>query len=67
MVKANCHCHTDHHAARHLLKLISCDVESFVLKVCHAFSHSSKNVSDLKECFEFLQEEYHQILRHLIR
>jgi len=33
MVKASCHCRTDHHAARHLLKLMSRDVESFVLKV----------------------------------
>jgi len=42
MIKANCHCHIDHDAERQLLKLMSCHVESFVLKACNAFSHSSK-------------------------
>jgi len=65
MIKANCHCHIVHNATRHSLKLVSYDVESFILKVYNAFSQSSKNVADPKECFEFVQEEYRQILRHI--
>ena len=61
MIKSKCHCHADHHPERHLLMLMSCDVESFVLKVCNAFSHSSKILLILK----IVQEVYHQILRHI--
>jgi len=28
--------------------------------------HSSKNVANPKACFEFVQEVYHQILRHIL-
>jgi len=29
MIKTNCHCHTDHHAERHLLKLVRCWIVCF--------------------------------------
>jgi len=61
MIKASCHCHIVHNASRHSLKLVSYDVESFVLKIYNAFSLSSKNVANL-EC---LNLSNHQILRHL--
>ena len=40
MIKGNCHCHTVHNAVRHSQKLVSNDVESFVLEVYHAYSLS---------------------------
>jgi len=65
LIKANCHCHIVHNAARHSLKHASYDVESWVLKVCNAYSHSLKYVANLKECDEFDQDKYHQILRRI--
>ncbi|KAI4457230.1 hat family dimerization domaincontaining protein-related [Holotrichia oblita] len=65
IIKANCNCHILHNAAKHSLKLLSFDVESLVLKVFNSFNCSAKNVANLKECFQFVQQEYHQVLRHI--
>lgn len=65
ILKANCNCHIVHNAAKHCLKLLSFDVECLVIKVFNTFSCSAKNVENLKECSQFVQEEYHQVLRHI--
>ncbi len=65
ILKANCNCHILHNAAKHCMKLLSFDVESLVLKVFSEFSISSKRVEALKECFAFVNQEYHAVLRHV--
>lgn len=65
IVKANCNAHVLHNAAKFSLKKLSFDVETLVLKVFNEFSSSAKNVTTLKECFEFAQDEYNQVLRHI--
>ncbi|XP_060855011.1 uncharacterized protein LOC132932654 [Metopolophium dirhodum] len=51
--------------AKHSMKVIKYDVETLVLKVFNEFSMSSKRVDELKECFEFVQQDYHNVLRHI--
>lgn len=65
IVKANCNCHVLHNAVKHCTKLLSYDVESLVLKVFGEFSISAKRVEALKECFAFVNQEYHAVLRHI--
>lgn len=65
LIKANCNCHVLHNTARHALKVLSFDVENLVLKVFNEFSSSAKNVTELKSCFEFVHQEYHNVLRHV--
>lgn len=56
-----------HNAAKHSMKVIKYDVETLVLKVFNEFSMSSKRVDNSysKECFEFVQQDYHNVLRHI--
>lgn len=65
IIKANCNCHVIHNAAKHSMKVIKYDVETLVLKVFNEFSMSSKRVEELKECFKFLQQDFHNVLRHI--
>jgi hypothetical protein len=65
MIKANCNLHIIHNAAKHSLNKLSFDVETLLLKVFNSFSCSAKNVPTLKERFECVQQEYHQVLRHI--
>ncbi|XP_025191152.1 uncharacterized protein LOC112591523 [Melanaphis sacchari] len=51
--------------SKHSMKVIKYDVETLVLKVFNEFSMSSKRVDELKECFEFVQQDYHNVLRHI--
>jgi len=54
-----------HNAAKHSLRVIKYDVKTLVLKVFNEFSMSSKRVEELKECFEFVQQDFHNVLRHI--
>ena len=65
LIKANCNCHIIHNSAKKALKVLSFDVEVLILKVFAVFSTSTKRVDALKECFEFSQEEYQEVLRHI--
>ena len=40
-------------------------MEVLILKVLAEFSTSAKRVDALKGCFEFAQEEYQEVLRHI--
>jgi len=54
-----------HNAAKHSVKVTEYDVETLVLKVFNEFSMSSKRVDELKECFEIVQQDFHNVLRHI--
>ncbi|GFW42400.1 uncharacterized protein TNCV_239971 [Trichonephila clavipes] len=41
------------------------DVENIVLKVFAEFSCSAKKREDLKECFDFFESEYREVIRHV--
>ncbi|GFT09653.1 uncharacterized protein TNCV_4948141 [Trichonephila clavipes] len=41
------------------------DVENIVMKVFAEFSCSAKKQEDLKECFDFFEIEYREVIRHV--
>ena len=63
LIKGNCNCHILHDTAKYTLKMLKFDVETLCKKVFNEFSHSAKNVVELKECFQFVEQEYHEVLR----
>ncbi|XP_043381024.1 uncharacterized protein LOC114021903 isoform X1 [Chelonia mydas] len=65
LVPGHCSTHIVHNTAKHGLKMLSYDVENLVIKVFSEFSSSAKNVSELKEFFDFLETDYSEILRHV--
>jgi len=65
IIKANCNCHVLHNAAKHALHDMPYDVESLVIKVYNEFSSSAKNIEKLKECYDFVDNEYSKLLKHV--
>lgn len=64
LIKSNCQCHVLHNAARNACKALSFDVENLACKVFAEFSNSAKRKEELKQCFEFMDMEYEEVLRH---
>ena len=65
IIIANCNAHISHNSAKYAMKLMDYNVEILVLQVFSEFSNSSNNVTPLKDCFEFVQQEYLELLRHI--
>lgn len=65
LIKANCNCHVLHNAVKYALKTMTFDVEILVLKIYSEFSSSVKKVKELKDCFDFLEQPYYEILKHV--
>jgi hypothetical protein len=65
VIKANCNSHVVHNAAKHCMNKLSNDVETLAIKVFNEFSCSAKNVQSLKECFDFVQLEFNNVLKHI--
>lgn len=65
LIKSNCQCHVIHNAARNTCKALSFDVENLACKVFAEFSNSAKRKDELKQCFEFMDMEYEEVLRHV--
>ena len=66
ILRGNCHAHVVHNTVKHALDKLSVDVENIVLKVYGHFSISAKRRETLKEFCEFLNVEFHDILRHVV-
>jgi hypothetical protein len=65
ILKANCNCHVIHNAAKFGLLKLSLDIENLVIKVYNHFSTSAIKSNALKSCFEYTENEYKTILRHV--
>ncbi|XP_073206492.1 uncharacterized protein [Lepidochelys kempii] len=65
LVPGHCSAHILHNTAKHGLKMLSYDVEHLVINVFSEFSSSEKNISELKEFFDFMGTEYSEILPHI--
>src|SRR5260221_111702 len=63
--KANCNCHVLNNCLKFAVKYLSFDVEILVIKVFNEFSSSAKKTADLKDCFEFAEQDYKTMLRHV--
>ena len=65
IIAAHCNDHILHNCAKNALKVLSFDIENLVLKVFSEFSNSAKKREELKECFEFCESEFHEVIRHV--
>lgn len=65
IIKANCHAHILHNAIKHSIDKLDYDIENLVLKLYSHFSISAKRRESLKDCFEFNESQYQELLRHV--
>jgi len=65
IVKANCNAHVVHNTLRKMTDVLDVDVETIVTSIYGHFSISANRCTQLQEFFEFVDTEYHDILRHV--
>jgi hypothetical protein len=65
IVKANCNTHIVHNTLRKVVDVLDCDVETIVTAVYSHFSISANRRVELQDFFNFLDLEYHDMLRHV--
>ncbi|GFS66311.1 uncharacterized protein TNCV_3856141 [Trichonephila clavipes] len=65
IIAAHCNDHIFHNCAKNALKVMPVDVENIVVEVFAEFSCSAKKREDLKECFDFFEREYREIMLHV--
>ena len=66
LIKANCNCHVLHNTVKHALSKCPLDIENLVLKLYSHFSISAKRIDGLKSCYEFCDQEFESLRRHVI-
>jgi hypothetical protein len=54
-----------HNTAKHDLLKLPLDVENLISKVYNHFCISAKRLKELKSCYEFTENEYSKILKHV--
>ena len=65
LIQCGCKCHVIHNCLKNAMKTMSFDVETLVLKIYSEFSSSAKNSANLSSFFDFVEMEYHDVLRHV--
>uniref|UniRef100_H3ACH3 DUF4371 domain-containing protein n=1 Tax=Latimeria chalumnae TaxID=7897 RepID=H3ACH3_LATCH len=66
LIPTICHRHIIHNTAKFAAKALGkMNVETLTMKVYNEFSCSAKNVAELRECFEFVNLDWQNVLRHV--
>jgi hypothetical protein len=65
IVKANCNCHVINNCAKFGLLKLPLDIENLVIKIYSHFSVSALRLNQLKSCFEYTDNEYKTLLKHV--
>ena len=65
IIKANCNAHIVHNTLRKMTDVLDCDIETIVTAIYSHFSISANRRVELIEFFEFVDLEYHDLLRHV--
>lgn len=65
IVKSNCHAHIINNAVKHASNVLLIDVENLILKIYAHFSISAKRREELKDFHNFVDNDYHEIIRHV--
>jgi hypothetical protein len=63
--RANCPAHILHNCAKQAADKLDVDMESLVVKIFNHFSSAAKRITELKNVFQFLGEDYEDMLRHV--
>lgn len=64
LIKANCLCHILHNTAKYSFIKYPIDIQNLVIKIYGYFATSAKRNYALKECFEFSNTEFKNVLKH---
>ena len=65
ILKANCNAHVSHNTLRKAADVLKCDIETVITSVYSHFSVSANRRIQLVDFFEFVDVEYHELLRHV--
>ncbi|CAF1463507.1 unnamed protein product [Rotaria sp. Silwood1] len=65
LIKGSCYNHILHNGVKHGHKLLTIDVEKNLLSIYAHFSRSAKRIAELKSYYEFYEEDYVVILKHI--
>ncbi|CAF1359389.1 unnamed protein product [Rotaria magnacalcarata] len=65
LIKGSCYNHILHNGVKHGHKLLTIDVEKNLLSIYSHFSRSAKRIAELKSYYEFYEEDYVVILKHI--
>ncbi|CAM4600073.1 unnamed protein product [Leuciscus chuanchicus] len=65
ITKANCMAHVVHNCAKYAGDKLDIDIECTTNKIYSHFSSSAKRTEELKSLFEFVDQDYHAVLRHV--
>jgi hypothetical protein len=65
ILKANCNAHVSHNTLRKAADALKCDIETVITSVYSHFSVSANRRIKLVEFFDFVDVEYHELLRHV--
>uniref|UniRef100_A0A3B3QSD6 DUF4371 domain-containing protein n=1 Tax=Paramormyrops kingsleyae TaxID=1676925 RepID=A0A3B3QSD6_9TELE len=65
IIKANCMAHIVRNGAKYAADRLDIDIECTINKIYRHFSSSAKRTEELKSLFEFVDQDYHALLRHV--
>lgn len=65
IIKANCMPHVMHNCVKYAGNKLDIDIECTTNKIYSHFSSSAKRTKELKSLFEFVDQDYHAVLRHV--
>lgn len=65
ILKANCYAHVTHNTPKTAADALKCDIETVITSVYSHFSVSANRRIQLINFFEFVDVEYHELLRHV--
>lgn len=65
ILKANCNAHVTHNTLKKAADALKCDIETVITSVYSHFSVSANRRIQLIDFFEFVDAEYHELLRHV--
>lgn len=65
IIKANCMAHIVHNCAKYAGDRLDIDIECTTNKIYSHFSSSAKRTEELKSLFEFVDQDYHAVLRYV--
>ena len=65
VIKANCNGHILHNTNKFAFNSLDFDIENLILKMYSHFAISAKRVESLKSCYEYTDNDFQQVLRHV--
>ncbi|CAF1150096.1 unnamed protein product [Adineta steineri] len=65
IIKGNCYSHVLHNSVKHAHPLLPTDIEKMLLSIYAHFSRSAKRISELKLYYEFYEQDFKVILKHI--